>query len=55
MDEKIMREIFSKQEAKEAVKRLVDFFQNYEGDFFGLDDLGIIDMYIEMSEFPPIG
>ena len=39
----------SKEEAQEALNRLVEFFQNYEGEFFGLDDLGIIDLYINLK------
>lgn len=38
--------VVSKKEAQEALNRLVDFFQNYRGEFFGLDDCGIIDLYI---------
>lgn len=38
--------VVSKKEAQEALNRLVEFFQTYQGDFFGLDDCGIIDLYI---------
>jgi hypothetical protein len=42
----------SKKEAQEALNRLVDFFQNYQGEFFGLDDCGIIDLYINKVKLP---
>lgn len=39
-----------KEEAQKAMKRLVEFFQNYKGEYFGLDDLGAIDLYINLSK-----
>lgn len=42
----------TKQDAQEAVNRLVKFFQQYKGKFFGLDDLGIIDLYINCYSSP---
>ena len=42
----------TKQDAQEAINRLVEFFQKYKGDFFGLDDLGIIDLYINCYSSP---
>lgn len=41
--------VFTKQEAQEAVNRIAKFFQSYDGDFFGLDDIGIIDVYINQD------
>ena len=43
--------IVSKKETQEALNRLVDFFQHYQGEFFGLDDCGIIDLYINKVKF----
>lgn len=40
-------EFFNKKDAEDAIKRLVEFFMEYKGDYFGLDDLGIIDVYIK--------
>jgi hypothetical protein len=39
---------FNKKDVNEAIQRLVEYFQSEEKDkdFFGLDDLGIIDMYV---------
>ena len=38
---------FTKEEALEAINNLVKYFQNKEdGDCFGLDDLGIIEIYL---------
>ena len=39
---------YTKEEAMEAVNNLIQYFQNgkKDKDFFGLDDLGIIDIYI---------
>lgn len=45
--EKDMKNLFTKEEVLEAIERLVDFFQNYEGEFFGLDDLGMISIYVK--------
>ena len=42
-----MKTLFTKEEVQGAVKRLATFFQNYKGEYFGLDDLGMIDIYIE--------
>lgn len=42
----------TKRDAQEAIDRLVKFFQSYKGDFFGLDDLGIIDIYINCCSTP---
>lgn len=42
-----MEKFYTKEDAQNAIKRLIKFFQNYKGEFFGLDDLGIIDFYIE--------
>lgn len=42
-----MEEFYTKEDAQNAIKRLVNFFLNYKGGFFGLDDLSIIDFYIE--------
>lgn len=43
-----MKNLFTKKEAQEAIKRLVKYFQTHENEeYFGLDDLGIIDIYIE--------
>ena len=42
----------TKQDAQKAIDRLVEFFQSYKGDFFGLDDLGIIDLYINCCSNP---
>lgn len=41
-----MNLVFSKKDAEQALDRLVKFFQSYKGEYFGLDDLGIIDLYI---------
>lgn len=42
----------TKQDAQDAINRLVKFFQKYKGEFFGLDDLGIIDLYINCYSSP---
>lgn len=42
----------TKRDAQEAINRLVEFFQSYKGEFFGLDDLGIIDVYINCCSTP---
>lgn len=41
----------TKQEAIEAINNLVKYFQSPKRDseFFGLDDLGIIDIYIHFN------
>ena len=44
----------TKQDAQEAVDRLVKFFQNYKGEFFGLDDLVIINLYINCCYNPKL-
>ena len=43
---------FNKQDAIDAINRLVKFFQNNKKDknYFGLDDLGIIDIYISSQK-----
>ena len=41
--------VFTKQEAQEAVRRLAKFFTSYDGDYFGLDDVGILDVYLNQS------
>ena len=48
----IAKDLFTKQDAEEAVRRLVDYFQNEKKDknYFGLDDLGIIDIYLASKE-----
>lgn len=42
---------FTKKDVNKAIERLVDYFQSEERDknFFGLDDLGIIDMYVNKN------
>ena len=41
---------YSKEDAQEALNRLVEYFQNQESkNYFGLDDLGIIDIYLNWS------
>ena len=42
---------YTKEEANEAVKNLVKYFTDgkTDKDFFGLDDLGIIDIYLNWS------
>ena len=42
----------TKQDAQDAINRLVKFFQKYKGEFLGLDDLGIIDLYINCYSSP---
>lgn len=38
---------YTKKEAQEALNRLVKYFkENKDTKFFGLDDLGIIDVYL---------
>lgn len=39
---------YTKEEAIEAINNLVKYFQNGQNDknYFGLDDLGIIDIYL---------
>lgn len=42
--------LYSKEDAQEALSRLVKYFQNQESkNYFGLDDLGIIDIYLNWS------
>ena len=42
---------YTKEEAVEAIKRLVEYFKNdkKDEDYFGLDDLGVIDIYLNWS------
>ena len=42
---------YTKEEAIEAMNRLVKYFQNdkKDKDYLGLDDLGIIDIYLNWS------
>lgn len=41
---------YSKEDAQEVLNRLVKYFQNQESkNYFGLDDLGIIDIYLNWS------
>ena len=42
---------YTKEEVVEAINRLVKYFQNDEKDkdYLGLDDLGIIDIYLNWS------
>ena len=42
----------TKQDAQDAINNLVKFFQSYKGKFFGLDDLGIISLYVECCSVP---
>ena len=42
--------LYSKEDAQEALNRLVKYFQNQENkNYFGLDDLGIINIYLNWS------
>ena len=47
-----MENLFTKQDAEEAVQRLADYFQNGKKgkNYFGLDDLGIINIYLTSKE-----
>ena len=41
---------YPKEDAQEALNRLVKYFQNQESkNYFGLDDLSIIDIYLNWS------
>lgn len=41
----------TKKEVFDAINRLIEYFQNNKNDknYFGLDDLGIIDTYISFN------
>ena len=41
-----------KEEVLKAIDNLRKFFQNYNGEYFGLDDLGIIDLYVRHLSAP---
>lgn len=44
--------INGKEEVLKAIDNLRKFFQNYNGEYFGLDDLGIIDLYVRHLSTP---
>lgn len=44
--------INGKEEVLKAIDNLKKFFQNYNGEYFGLDDLGIIDLYVRHLSTP---
>ena len=43
---------YTKKDVNEAIKRLVKYFKDEKRDkeFFGLDDIGIIDVYLNWTE-----
>ena len=43
---------YTKRDVDEAIERLVKYFKDEKKDkeFFGLDDLGIIDVYLNWAE-----
>ena len=44
--------INGKEDVLKAIDNLKKFFQNYNGEYFGLDDLGIIDLYVRHLSTP---
>lgn len=50
--EEIKMMINGKEEVLKAIDNLRKFFQNYNGEYFGLDDLGIIDLYVRHLSTP---
>ena len=43
---------YTKEDVNEAINNLVKYFQDEkrDKDFFGLDDLGVIDIYLNWSK-----